>query len=73
MTEPRGSTVIAGTRPTGTQASDSTHRWVSYRRDDGTHYLTRFDGWLIVGETRTSDDDLAEWLVSTVKEWSDPA
>ena len=61
-------TVIAGTRPTGSCAPDGRVRWATRSFDDGIWTFTSYDGWLIDDETTTTDIGLAGIIEQAISE-----
>ena len=62
------SITIAGTKPTGSCASDGQTLWATRRFDDGAWYFTEYDGWLIASETSTTDKALAQIIGAAIVE-----
>jgi hypothetical protein len=55
MTITTTNTVTYGTRPVGSCAPDGRTLWATRSRIDGGWKFTSYDGWLITGETTTTD------------------
>ena len=56
-------TVIAGTRPAGSCKPDGTHLWATLTKDDNLFVITKYDGWLIADESRTTSRVLADAII----------
>ena len=61
--------VIYGTRPQGAQAPDGSHIWATRTYADGEWTFTTYNGWLITGETTTSDASIASVIADHMAGW----